>query len=143
MRLKLVERALWSIYAPVINDTDSAAVDCVEEFLETHMDAHEGSCSGLIAQMEEAIKHVNGPKALGNKLCHHVSLPDEPKIYEFIKGRLRLFWFYGKGEKIIICSHGLFKNTKKTPRAEVKKALKFREKYFDSEKNKTIIICEE
>lgn len=49
-----------------------------------------------------------------------------PKIWEFRtswqKAEYRLFAFWDKGEKaMIICSHGIVKKSKKTPKKEIEK----------------------
>lgn len=44
------------------------------------------------------------------------------EIWEFIAGRLRVLWFYDAG-KVIVCSHGFVKDTRKTPVGEIDRAL--------------------
>lgn len=145
MRLKTVEKERWTIYAPVVDKVDGKFLDCVEQFLEEHLNNGNRSsdCEGLVNLIERAASDPSGPKALGSGLCHEVTVQGEPKIFQFIKGRLRVLWFYGRGEKVIICSHGLFKKTQRTPRPEVEKALALRKEYFDAEKNNNIILIDE
>ena len=65
------------------------------------------------------------------------------KIYEFIQGRLRIFWFYDAG-KTIICTSGFVKEDQKTPRAELDSAEHFMKQYREAKKaGKLIFIKEE
>jgi phage-related protein len=66
----------------------------------------------------------------------------QDEIWEFRtlykKTYYRLFAFWDKGDKtetVVISTHGLIKKTDKTPKAEIEKAERLREKYFN-EKNK-------
>ena len=51
------------------------------------------------------------------------------KIYEFRKGRLRLFFFKGVGRQVAVCTTGVMKKTQKADSAAVKKAASWRQKY--------------
>lgn len=66
----------------------------------------------------------------------------QDEIWEFRtlykKTHYRLFAFWDKDDKIetvVISTHGLIKKTDKTPKGEIDKAERLREKYFN-EKNK-------
>lgn len=43
------------------------------------------------------------------------------EIWELIAGRLRVLWFYDEG-RLIVCSHGFVKRTRKTPASEIDRA---------------------
>lgn len=43
------------------------------------------------------------------------------EIWEFIKGRLSVMWFYDRN-RVAVCSHGFVKRSQKTPKAEIHKA---------------------
>ncbi|MEO6228621.1 MAG: type II toxin-antitoxin system RelE/ParE family toxin [Ferruginibacter sp.] len=56
----------------------------------------------------------------------------------FKKTHYRLFAFWNKDDKtetVVISTHGLIKKTGKTPKSEIERAEKLRERYFN-EKNK-------
>lgn len=55
------------------------------------------------------------------------------EIFEFIQGRLRVLWFYDEG-KIIVCTHGFIKKSRKTPVAEIEQALSAWDRYFEHKK---------
>ena len=42
-------------------------------------------------------------------------------IWELIAGRLRVLWFYDQG-RVVVCSHGFVKRTRKTPTSEIDRA---------------------
>ena len=63
----------------------------------------------------------------------------EDDIYEFIQGRLRILWFYDEG-RIVVCSHGFVKKTKKTPRRELQRAKETHRRYFEDKKKGKIMI---
>jgi phage-related protein len=50
-------------------------------------------------------------------------------IWEFIHGRLRVLWFYDEG-RLVIATHGFVKRTRKTPAAEIERAVACRDAYF-------------
>jgi len=76
---------------------------------------------------------------------HKVS-PLRGKIFEFkagpIKGpKVRVLFFYDN-KKLIICTHGFIKKTKKTPPNEIEKAIQIKIEYFNDKKNDELTIKE-
>lgn len=67
-----------------------------------------------------------GPNLLPVEISHNIA----PEVFEFIRGRLRIAWFYGTGGKIVVCSHGFVKKGQKTPRAEIEAAQRARNSYL-------------
>ncbi len=43
------------------------------------------------------------------------------EVWELIAGRLRVLWFYDEG-RLVVCSHGFVKRTRKTPAGEIERA---------------------
>jgi hypothetical protein len=69
---------------------------------------------------------------------------DKPlKVYEFIKGSLRLFFFKGQGRQIAVCVCGGLKKSKKVDPKPVKKAGAMRQKYLEAVKTGTLEIDDE
>lgn len=56
----------------------------------------------------------------------------EHGIYEFIKGRLRLFFFKGNDGQIAVCTAGVLKKGQKADKAAVKKAADYKRAYFSA-----------
>lgn len=75
---------------------------------------------------------------ISKDLCHEVDKKEG--IYEFIKGDLRVLWFYAKGNRgIVICSHAFVKKDQKTPNKEKKKAIRVKEEYENGGRSLNII----
>lgn len=83
----------------------------------------------------------SGPASLSDSLCHQISA--EHRIFEFIKGPLRVLWFYGEGNRLIVCSGGFVKKQQKAPRAELARAIKARQEYLAACANDYIRIDQE
>lgn len=49
-------------------------------------------------------------------------------IWEFIQGRLRVLWFYDSG-RLVVCSHGFVKKSRKTPALELERARRCQQEY--------------
>lgn len=78
--------------------------------------------------IEEVAAAEHGPQLLNTKQCHLVD--ERESIWEFIKGDLRVLWFYAKGaDKVIICSHGFVKDSPKTKAKDKKKAINLKKQY--------------
>jgi len=65
-------------------------------------------------------------------------------IYEFRKTpkrgpALRVLWFYDEG-RIVVCTHGFWKTTQRTPPAEIEKAKKLRKEYLAAKRSNTVRI---
>lgn len=83
----------------------------------------------MIALMDHVAQDVRGPRGLGTDLAHQIS----GEIYEFIKGDVRVFWFYDKGN-VVICSHGIVKKGQKTPKKDIEAAERVFREYFSEKK---------
>lgn len=64
------------------------------------------------------------------------------KLFEFIQGRLRVFWFYDEG-RLIICTSGLVKKGRKTPKNEIDHAMTIMNKYFEDKKQGELQVIKE
>lgn len=80
---------------------------------------------------------VNGPPR-NQDVCHQI----QGDIYEFIKRRLRVLWFYDEG-RVILCTHGFMKNTRKTPKVEIAKAERIKERYFSAKARNDLEVEED
>ena len=84
----------------------------------------------------------SGRDTFNDDLCHYVD--KDEKIWEFIKGDIRVLWFYGQGNRIIICSHGFIKNSRKTPKKEINHAITAKHAYEKAaSRNEVTIISGE
>lgn len=70
----------------------------------------------------EFIKHIEGTDGL-----YEIRVKQGSDIF-------RIFCFFDKG-KIVVLANGFQKNTQKTPKSEIEKALKINKEYENEEKN--------
>ncbi len=72
----------------------------------------------------------DGLDGLPTALCHQAD--KKHGIYEFIKGRLRLYFFRGVNGDIAVCTAGTVKKTQKVDRAMIDAAARMKADYFDN-----------
>lgn len=121
MKLQLLAQGKWTVTATICGTGAGAACQAVD-FLDSLHAQYHASRDGIFALIEHVSNSAESPDRLGDKLCHEVDKNE--KIFEFIKGDLRLLWFYAGVGKIIICHCGLIKKTRKTPKQNVKNAIR-------------------
>lgn len=114
---------------------DARGVPVLLEFLEGLGANLEKDADHLLALLERVA--VSGPPR-NTDVSHKI----RGDIWEFIKGRLRVFWFYDEG-RVIVCSHGLLKKTQKVPAGELHRAEQNRADYFAAKQSGRLRIEEE
>lgn len=77
-----------------------------------------------------------GRERFNDDLCHYVD--KEEKIFQFVKGDLRILWFYADVRKVIICTHGFVKDSNKTPKSETRRAIAEKDRYLRASRAGTI-----
>jgi len=135
VRLAVITKGIWTLVAPVQGDTTA-----VEAWLSELPDNLSGSAAGMMVLMDESAARPQGPRSFSVKLVHEIDKKES--IWEFIKGDLRVLWFFGNGNKIIVCSHGFIKGGDKTPNAQKNEAIKLKRDYFEAMNNADIEIVE-
>ncbi|GFM73770.1 hypothetical protein PSCICL_47620 [Pseudomonas cichorii] len=110
----------------------------VEKFMDEVGAGFEANLNGLLIMMERHSKL--GSDAFNTAQCHYVDQGE--KIYEYIKGRLRIFWFEDD-DKIIVCTHGIVKKSQKTPGREIQKAIRVKRTYSQSKILNSLQFIEE
>lgn len=111
--------------------------DCpAENFMSIGEATYESNRDGL----RNMLFHVarSGLDNLPPKWSHEVDKNN--KIYEFIKGDLRLLFFKGSNGQIAVCTTGLIKKTKKVDKSAVEAASRYRDAYFEAIKNGTLEV---
>jgi Phage derived protein Gp49-like (DUF891) len=111
----------------------------VTEFLEGLEETYRGSADGLYALIGLVSKV--GLQDISTKLSHCVN--EEEKIYEFIKGKLRLFYFKGKGDLLVVCTSGVIKKTQKVDEKQVTRAIALKKQYLQSVKEGTLELIKD
>ena len=123
---------LWSIVG-ACNDRGDCPIDDFLSGLNTNFAKDVNRVRALFTLIGK-----NGP-LLPVEVSHNIA----PEIFEFIRGRLRIVWFYGDGGRIVICSHGFVKKGQKTPRAEIEAAQRAKSNYIASRLKGAVVILEE
>jgi phage-related protein len=105
------------------------------EFLDSLGANLQGDGDHMLSLLERV--SINGPPR-NTEICHQI----QNDLWEFIKGRLRVLWFYDKG-RIVVCTHGFVKSSPKTPKAEIAKATTVRAQYFAAKARNDLEIEED
>ena len=84
----------------------------------------------LVKKLEYIANIQTGPRALGDKFVHELG-SSKYKIFRFSQGSLRVSWFYGDGNKLILCAHAYVKKSNKTSRKDIEKAEGYYEAYYN------------
>lgn len=105
----------------------------VEVFFDEVGPNFQANVAGLTAMLEQHAEH--GPDSFNTAQCHYVD--QQERIYEHIKGRLRLFWFEDE-DRVVLCTHGIVKKQQKTPRREIDKAIRIKKMYQRAKENGSI-----
>lgn len=80
----------------------------------------------------------HGPQGLDLEISHNIA----PEIFEFVRGRIRVAWFYD-ANKVVICSNGFIKKGQKTPKQEIETAQAAKSDYFLNKAKGRITLLEE
>lgn len=110
MQIELLEKGQFTIYSVLNGQGRNELLD----FLEGLAPNLHKNRDGMLQLLETTA--LQGPSR-NTEISHQI----EGEIWEFIKGRLRVFWFYDKN-KIIICTHGIVKKTQKISKKDKEKA---------------------
>lgn len=90
-------------------------------------DQHASSKRQLWAYLEHVAQLQYPPR--NTTVSHQVD--EEHGIYEFVKGDVRLMYFYDEDATIIL-SHGFIKKEQKTPKAQIERAREAVTAYFQA-----------
>jgi len=118
MEIELLCEGKFRLYSVLNNQRQNELLDFFEGL---GANLHKNR-DGMLQLLERTAAH--GPSR-NTDISHQI----DGEIWEFIKGRLRVFWFYDKGQ-IIICTHGIIKRSNKISNAEKQKAQQIREAYI-------------
>lgn len=120
-------KPIWQFFAIGRNNDQCELLEFLSSFPEKTQE-HKAA-SALIAVIKRLQYEISGPMALkGTPYCHEAISGQQ--VYEFRKMSLRLYWFYGVGEKIIICAYGIEKRHPKTSKEDRKRLIELRNMYL-------------
>lgn len=95
--------------------------------------------SSSFSKLIDVIQRIaaNGFQNIPASLSHAVN--SKPKIFEIIRGDLRLFYFHGDKNRIVVCTELITKKTPKVDKKVVKRAITAYEDYYSSLEMGTLI----
>lgn len=129
MILQRLTKDVWDVLAVVEVHGDGPCCPVVDFLDERAKQTH-----GQVVGMYDLIDRFgeSGREKLSSEHCHRVSRDNEPAVWQFRKGRLRVLWFYASPGKVIVCSHGFLKDSEETPRRQVLQVLGVMERYAEA-----------
>jgi hypothetical protein len=118
---------------------DEDGVCPVLRFLKEAPPNCQGSAKGFGALFRRYAQ--GGRQLLGAELFHEADR--ENGIWEFIKGRLRVYCFMDGDGHLIILSHGAIKKTSKTRRHDMEQAARLKERYTMAKQEGRLEVIED
>lgn len=112
--------------AAVVEDEEAAVL----HFLQTLPADMLGSARGMPALFERYA--AAGRLQLSSVVFHEAN--KQEGIWEFIKGRLRVFCFMDDDGTLLVLTHGAIKKKQKADRQEVSRAIRLRDAYLSAKR---------
>jgi phage-related protein len=128
MKLRVVCRGLWTLYAVCTDRGDCPLL----EFLA------DGASSHVAKTKRQMLRRLESISQRGVVQVTEISHQIAESIWQIEKGDVRILYFYDKG-RVIILTHGFVKDTQKTRPAEIERAQDALQRYR-TEKDRLEII---
>lgn len=126
MKIELLTKGQYAIYAALSERGENELLDFLE-----------GLAPNLHKNRDAMLQLLEAVAAQGPSRNTEISHQIDEEIWEFIKGRIRVFWFYDKN-KIIVCTHGIVKKTQKITKSDKDKAKNIYKTYMAAKQNNTL-----
>lgn len=130
MKLKILVESRYIVSA-IMNGDECPVQDALLE----ENSAYDSYTIGLLDMLERVGE--NGFQGFSSKQSHYIN--DEPKIFEFIRGPLRLIYFHGKDNNVVISTEVVVKKSQKADKKVVSRAIQAQKDYFKSVLDDTLI----
>lgn len=131
MRLLVVGKGRWRILAVCRGRGDCPLLELLVD-LPPNLVKDGRRMQALLRRMQ-----VHGPPR-NVELSHLVG----PALWQLARGRLRILWFYGE-DRAIVLTHGFVKRSRKTPAAEIARAIQSRTRYLAAQATGELMIEED
>ncbi len=128
MKLRRIRRARWEVLAVC-----SARGEC------PLLDFLAGLESQLALDGRAMLRLLSFAAEQGPPRNVEISHKIAGEIWELIAGRLRVLWFYDEG-RLVVCSHGFVKRTRKTPSGEIERAQAAYDAYQAAKKARNLTL---
>ncbi len=132
MKVKVLYSDKYDVVAVMDGD------DCpTEDFLENGEATTQASREGLSI----ILQHIAENGLNGASWVHEAN--KQEGIYEFTKGKLRLFFFKGVNNQIAVCTTGVIKKQQKADKPSVNKAIGYKKQYAQAIETNSITVVED
>lgn len=131
MRLRVVRKGRWQVLAVCRDRGDCPLLEFLAE-LAPNLDKDRRRLLALFDRIEQ-----QGPP-------HNVEVSHQvgDGLWEFIRGRLRVLWFYD-ADQVVVATHGFVKKSQKTPRSEIDRADECRAAYRQAKESGNLTFEED
>lgn len=138
MHIRAVRKGLWDVYEVCNHDGSSPLL----EWCNTHGAKYAGSIRRLFAIFRQAAETPCGPTQFPDTISHEVN--KEEKIFEFLAGDIRIFWFYSEyHKKLIVCSCQHLKKSKKASKLQVSRIIKIKKDFAEAVRARKIVYFDD
>lgn len=127
MKLQILIKGAWRIVSPIQENAGDMSCALLEQLADLPS-AYHRSAHGFYAIWEQI--GTRGPNCLPTNMYHCVD--SNNKIYEFIKGDLRVLCFVAKNQ-ICVCSTVFIKSGRKPRKPDIRAAIALRNQYLIEE----------
>lgn len=132
MKVKVLYSEQYEIVAVMDGETCPT-----EDFLENGEATTQASREGLAI----ILQHIAENGLNGAAWVHEAN--KQEGIYEFTKGKLRLFFFKGANNQIAVCTTGIIKKQQKADKQSVNKAIGYKKEYSQAIETNSITVVED
>ncbi len=133
MKLKLLESSTRNVVAVIESDGGTCPV---MDFLSSQPKNLAASAKGFKSLFKRYAE--SGRHNLTTSLFHEVDRNE--KIWQFTKGRLRIFCYIDNDGKLLLLTHGAIKKSQKVAQNEVNRAIAVKNKYLVAKEESNIIL---
>lgn len=130
MQLLVLEKRKWAVVAITATREDGPPACPVLDFLRDQQASDRASAKGFRALFKRYADL--GREGLTQEQFHLANQSE--KIWEFIKGRIRIYCFEDGDVGMIVLTHGIHKQRQKTLAADVGRAARARALYLEHKK---------
>jgi len=120
MKLRLLDRRVWTLYAVAAERGDCQLIDFLGAFTDPPPPPDKSDRLGV--NKVEMLKLLRRISEAGPPRNTEISHQIDDDIFQIEKGGVRALYFYGKLRRTLIFSHAFQKGTRKTPMGERERA---------------------
>lgn len=128
MRLKRLHSARFCVASVWDGELQQSAITAYLSGVESQFKATAKGLESLFKRYAQ-----DGRDGLTTELFHEANKKE--RIWEFVKGRLRIYCFMDADSNILLLSHGIVKKNQKAKMADIQQAAALRDQYIRANEN--------